>query len=122
MKKVAAATGSVKLIQMKNLGASSVNILNSIGVKTYEDLAHLGSVQSYRRIRQRGIHVSRAMLYAMEAALLDVPWQSLDPALKAQLVQTAERIDREENEADACLVIDKQKKNPERSGRISHKP
>lgn len=109
MKKVAAATGSMKLIQMKNLGAASVNILNSIGVKTYEDLAHLGSVQSYRRIRQRGIHVSRAMLYAMEAALLDVPWQSLDPALKAQLVQTAERIDREENEADACSVMDKKK-------------
>jgi DNA transformation protein len=111
MKKVAAATGSMKLIQMKNLGAASVNILNSIGVKTYEDLAQLGSVQSYRRIRQRGIHVSRAMLYAMEAALLDVPWQSLDPALKAQLVQTAERIDREENEADACSVMDKQKKS-----------
>lgn len=102
METVAEATQSKKLIQMKNLGAASVNILNSIGVRSYHDLASLGSVQAYRRIRQRGIHVSRAMLYAMEAALLDVPWQSLDPALKAQLVQTAERIDREENEAEAA--------------------
>ena len=88
---------------MKNLGAASVNILNSIGVRTCDELASLGSVMAYRRIRQRGIHVSRAMLYAMEAALLDVPWQSLDPALKAQLVQTAERIEKEERAAEALL-------------------
>lgn len=100
---VAGTAEGKKLIQMKNLGAASVNILNSIGVKTYADLTALGSVQAYRKIRQRGIHVSRAMLYAMEAALLDVPWQSLDPALKAQLVQTAERIDREENAADSLV-------------------
>lgn len=112
MEKVAAAAETRKLIQMKNLGAASVNILNSIGVRSYSDLASLGSVRAYRCIRQRGIHVSRAMLYAMEAALLDVPWQSLDPALKAQLVQTAERIDREENEAET--LIRQQTKKPDR--------
>lgn len=103
MEEIDGVTAERKLIQMKNLGAASVNILNYIGVKTYGDLAALGSVQAYRKIRQRGIHVSRAMLYAMEAALLDVPWQSMDPALKAQLVQTAERIDREENAANASI-------------------
>lgn len=88
-----------KLVELKNLGAASVNILNAVGIRTYTDLSSIGSVQAYRRIRQRGIHVSRAMLYAMEAALLDVHWKSLDPALKVQLVQMADRIDREENEA-----------------------
>ncbi len=87
-----------KLIELKNLGAASVNILNAIGVRTYADLEAIGSVQAYRRIRQRGIHVSRAMLYAMEAALLNVHWKSLDPGLKAQLVQMADRIDQEEIE------------------------
>lgn len=89
-----------KLIELKNMGAASVNILNAIGVRTSVDLAALGSVQAYRRIRQRGIHVSRAMLYAMEGALLDVPWKSLDPALKVQLVQMADRIEREESESE----------------------
>lgn len=88
-----------KLIELKNLGAASVNILNAIGVRTYADLEGIGSVQAYRRIRQRGIHVSRAMLYAMEGALLDTHWKSLDSALKAQLVQMAERIEQEESEA-----------------------
>ena len=91
---------SKKLIELRNLGASTVNILNSIGIRTEQELRALGSVQAYRRIRQRGVHVSRALLYAMEGALLDLPWQSLDPALKVQLVQMAERIDQEETHAE----------------------
>jgi DNA transformation protein and related proteins len=93
-------TADKKLIELKNLGASTVNILNSIGIRTQHELQAIGSVQAYRRIRQRGVHVSRALLYAMEGALLDMPWQSLDPALKVQLVQMAERIDQEETEAE----------------------
>jgi DNA transformation protein len=89
-----------KLIELKNLGASTVNILNSIGIRTQQELQAIGSVQAYRRIRQRGVHVSRALLYALEGALLDKSWQSLDPALKAQLVQMAERIDQEETAAE----------------------
>ncbi|MBK8287251.1 MAG: TfoX/Sxy family protein [Cellvibrionales bacterium] len=85
---------------MKNLGPSTVNVLNSIGIRTQQELQAVGSVQAYRRIRQKGIHVSRALLYAMEGALLDMPWQSLDPALKVQLVQMAERIYQEETEAE----------------------
>ncbi|HQQ73562.1 MAG TPA: TfoX/Sxy family protein [Pseudomonadales bacterium] len=96
-------TAETKLIELKNIGASSVNILNSIGVRTQRDLQMIGSVQAYRRIRQRGVHVSRALLYAMEGALLDIPWQSLDSALKVQLVQMAERIDQEETEAEQAI-------------------
>ena len=95
MRPVTIATDT-KLIELKNLGAASVNILNAIGVRTYGDLNTIGSVQAYRRIRRRGIHVSRAMLYAMEGALLDLHWKSLDAALKVQLVQMAERIEEEE--------------------------
>ena len=96
-------TAETKLIELKNIGASTVNILNSIGVRTQRDLQTIGSVQAYRRIRQRGVHVSRALLYAMEGALLDIPWQSLDSALKVQLVQMAERIDQEETEAEQSI-------------------
>lgn len=89
-----------KLIELKNLGAASVNILNAVGIRTQRDLQAVGSVQAYRRIRHRGYHASRALLYAMEGALLDRDWQSLDPALKAQLVEMAERIDQEESAAE----------------------
>lgn len=84
------------LLQLKNLGAASVNILRAVGVNSYEDLRQLGAVEVYRRIKKRGINVSRVMLYAMEGALLDVHWNQLDPEMKARLVREAEQPDPEE--------------------------
>lgn len=86
----------MKLIEMKNLGASSINLLAGIGIRTPEDLRAIGSVKAYRLIRQGGNRVSVALLYALEGALLGVAWQAMDSGLKAQLVQMAERINREE--------------------------
>lgn len=78
------------LLALKNLGIASVNILRAIGINNYEDLKQMGSVKAYRRIRQRGINVSKVMLYALEGALLDVYWKDIDPAHKARLVAEAE--------------------------------
>lgn len=76
-----------ELLELKNLGMASVNILQAIGIKTYEDLAEMGSVNAYCRIKNRGIHVSKVMLYALEGALTDVHWNDLAPELKDQLVK-----------------------------------
>lgn len=78
------------LNQLRNLGAATVNILRAIGVHSPSDLRRLGAVETYRRIKARGIKVSRAMLYALEGALQDVPWKQLDPSTKERLVQEAE--------------------------------
>ena len=78
------------LLALKNLGVASVNILHAIGVNNYEDLKKMGSVNAYRRIKQRGINVSKVMLYALEGALLDVHWKEIDPQHKARLVAEAE--------------------------------
>ena len=93
-------TADKKLIELKNLGASSVNVLNAVGIHTLRELQAVGSVKAYRMIRQHGVQVSLAMLYALEGALLDIPWQTLNPALKAQLVKMAERINQEEADAE----------------------
>ncbi|GAB1262491.1 TfoX/Sxy family protein [Aurantivibrio plasticivorans] len=82
-----------ELIELKNLGAASVNILRAIGVSTYDDLKSMGSVQAYRRIKARGINVSKVMLYALEGALLDIHWKALEPDLKERLVEEAEAED-----------------------------
>jgi DNA transformation protein len=75
-----------ELLELKNLGMASVNILQAIGIQTYEDLAEMGSVGAYCRIKNRGIHVSKVMLYALEGALTDVHWNDLSPELKNRLV------------------------------------
>jgi len=68
---------------------ASVNILHAIGINTYNDLKEIGSVEAYRRIKGRGINVSKVMLYALEGALLDRHWNELALDLKEQLVQEA---------------------------------
>lgn len=84
------ASSNTELLELKNLGAASVNILHAIGVNNYDDLKKIGAVEAYCRIRGRGIHVSKVMLYALQGALMDVHWNDLSPDLKAQLVEEAE--------------------------------
>jgi DNA transformation protein len=79
------------LLTLKNLGNTSVNWLHAIGIHTRDELAQIGPVQAYNRIRERGIKVSKVLLYALQAALLDVHWSELDADLKQKLVDAAER-------------------------------
>lgn len=79
-----------ELLQLKNLGMASVNILRAIGINTLADLQRMGAVEAYRRIKARDINVSKVMLYALQGALMDVHWNDLPPPLKAQLVLEAE--------------------------------
>lgn len=85
--------GQSELLQLKNLGVASVNILRAIGINTHADLERLGAVETYRRIRARNINVSKVMLYALEGALMDIHWNDIPPDLKARLVREAEQPD-----------------------------
>lgn len=83
-------TSNQELLQLKNLGMASVNILHAIGINTYADLQKVGAVEAYKRIRSRDINVSKVMLYALQGALMNVHWNDLAPDVKAQLVLEAE--------------------------------
>ena len=85
-------TQQSELLGLKNLGMASVNILNAIGVKNYDDLSTVGAVEAYCRIKSRGISVSKVMLYALQGALMNVHWNDLSPELKAQLVAEADNL------------------------------
>ncbi|MFL0803707.1 MAG: TfoX/Sxy family protein [Agarilytica sp.] len=87
-------SSSGDLLGLKNLGMASVNILHAVGVNSYNDLSQMGAVEAYCRIKSRGIHVSKVMLYALQGALMDVHWNDLTPDLKAQLVAEAEQFDQ----------------------------
>lgn len=79
-----------ELLQLKNLGMASVNILHAVGINTFSELRKVGAVEAYRRIKGRDINVSKVMLYALQGALLNVHWNDLSPDLKLQLVAEAE--------------------------------
>ncbi len=77
------------LLKLKNLGSASVNILHAVGINSYADLQQVGPVETYRRIKNRDIHVSKVMLYALQGALLDTHWNELEPDLKHKLLEDA---------------------------------
>ncbi|HEY3700563.1 MAG TPA: TfoX/Sxy family protein [Spongiibacteraceae bacterium] len=79
------------LMALKNLGNTSVNWLLAVGIHNRAELERVGSVQAYNRIRERGIKVSKVLLYALQGALLNVHWTQLDELEKKRLVIEAER-------------------------------
>ena len=79
------------LLELKNLGNTSINWLRTIGIHSYQDLKEAGAVEAYSRIKLRGIRVSKVLLYALHGALTDTHWTELDPNLKAKLVQEADQ-------------------------------
>ena len=76
---------------MKNIGPKSSEWLASIGVHTLEDVATLGVVETYKRVKAAYPEkVTLNMLWGLQAALLDIPWNELPLDIKGQLRKEAE--------------------------------
>ena len=82
------------LLELKNLGKTSVMWLNAIGVHKREQLIERGPVETYCAVKARGFKANRVLLYALQAALMDVHWKDLDPSLKSNLLAEAEKTSR----------------------------
>ena len=80
------------LLELKNLGNTSINWLRTIGINSREELHHKGAVQAYYEIKLRGIRVSKVLLYALHGAMTDTHWNDLDSQTKQQLVVQAEEL------------------------------
>ncbi len=74
-----------ELLTLRNLGKTSSQWLHASGIHTAADLRRLGAVGSYRAVKARGFSASRVLLYAIEGALRDLPWQELPASLKDEL-------------------------------------
>lgn len=75
---------------MRNLGAASALMLAEIDVHNEDDLRQMGAVVAYTRVKfQMPERASILLLYAMEAALHDCDWRSLDSETKARLKSQA---------------------------------
>jgi DNA transformation protein and related proteins len=80
--------------RLRNLGAQSSQWLAAVGIETEEDLAQLGAVEAYRRARAAyPERVSLNLLWALEGALLDLPWNALPPEVKDDLRRQLEEAD-----------------------------
>ena len=77
---------------MKNMGSKSSEWLASIGIHTLDDVAQLGVVETYKRVKAvYPDKVSLNMLWGLQEALLDLPWNELPSDIKEELRQQIER-------------------------------
>lgn len=73
------------LVKLKNIGEKSAVKLIDVGITSPADLEELGAVEVFRRLRGRH-SVSLTMLWALQGALLDLPWYALPPEIKQALL------------------------------------
>lgn len=84
-RKVARPRAEVPLERLPNLGPKSAAWLRDVGIGTRAELARVGAVRAFLRVREAGHSTSLNLLYALEGALLDLRWDRLSDAVKANL-------------------------------------
>jgi DNA transformation protein len=78
---------------MKNIGPKSSKWLASVGIHTLDEVAELGVVETYRRVKAAYPEkVSLNMLYGLQAALLELPWTELPLDIKNELKRQVEEL------------------------------
>ena len=95
-----------ELLRLKNLGKTSVLWLHATGIHTIADLRRLGAIQAYRAVQVRGFNPSKALLYSLDAALSNRPWNELPQEYKDCL-----NVELKNASAGAIGVAELQEKN-----------
>ena len=75
--------------KIPNIGPKTQAQLRQIGIRTHEDLARLGVVDTFVRLKRAGFKPSLNALYALEGALSNRHWTSLSADEKNALVVEA---------------------------------
>lgn len=77
-------------LKMRNIGPKSAAWLRQVGLRTPEDVAAVGSVEAFMRVKRAGFKPTLNLLYAIEGALLDCHWQEVPDERRNELILAAE--------------------------------
>ena len=80
-----------EIAALPNLGQKSEELLNRVGIYTESDLREHGSVAAFRMLEEAECRPSLNMLWAIEGALSDTPWEYLPLEVKERLKEELER-------------------------------
>ena len=76
--------------KLRNIGPKSAAWLRQVGLRSLGDVAAIGAVDAYIKVRRAGFKPSLNLLYSLEGALVDCHWQEVPEARRNELVQAAE--------------------------------
>ena len=74
--------------KIRNVGPKSAAWLRQVGVRTTEDLARIGPVEAFLKVKRAGFRPSLNLLYSMAGALADCHWAELPEDQKQHLLMT----------------------------------
>jgi DNA transformation protein and related proteins len=83
------------ITSLMNLGAKTASWLAAVGIHTAEDLERVGVVEAYCAVKK--LYPERAnlnLLYALQGAVLGIPWALLPEAMKEELHIQASRLEQ----------------------------
>ena len=72
---------------LQNLGETSAEWLEAVGITTREELETLGAAGAYMAVKQAGFRPTLNLLWAVAGALLDIHWTALPAEVKKQLLE-----------------------------------
>ena len=76
--------------KLRNIGPKSAAWLRQVGLRSLEDVAAIGAVDAYMKVRRAGFKPSLNLLYSLEGALVDCHWQEVPEARRLVLVAEME--------------------------------
>ena len=71
---------------LRNIGDVSARRLIAVGISSPEQLAAMGAVRAFLRLREI-YPANKAMLWALQGALLELPWYEVPEDIKAALLE-----------------------------------
>jgi DNA transformation protein len=76
--------------KLRNIGPKSAAWLRQVGLRSLGEIAAIGTVEAFMKVRRAGFKPSLNLLYALEGAILDCHWQEIPDERRTQLVAGAE--------------------------------
>ncbi|QQP95538.1 TfoX/Sxy family protein [Lysobacter enzymogenes] len=76
--------------KLRNIGPKSAAWLRQVGLRTHQDIAAIGTVEAFMRVKRAGFKPTLNLLYAIEGALLDCHWQEIPDERRQELILAAE--------------------------------
>jgi len=74
------------LYTLPNLGLTTVQWLRAVGIHTRDELERQGITTTFRAMEDRGFRTTKAILYALHAALTEQNWRELGKLEKTSLL------------------------------------
>lgn len=79
------------MTKLRNIGPKSREWLAAVGVQSLEDVERLGVVETYVRVKAAfPDHVSLNMLWGLQGALMEIPWNQIPDDIKQDLLKQVE--------------------------------